>query len=199
VTSLVASSTLHYRQPTLGDAPMLLEWRCRPDITRFMFTDISPDLAAQEAWLQAAATRAGFTHRVICLDEQPVGYGSITVTDEAAAVGTIGVYLADRRSRSGIAGFNFIHLLNHAFLTLGLRKIVNHILGGNARLIRAQQYNGYRHVGVLHRHVRKYGEFHDVHIFEQHREDWLVFRRKFGDLRDLDGIEQPEQPAGDGN
>lgn len=186
-----AAPVLHYRPPVLADAALLLAWRTRPDITRWMFTDIADDFAAQQAWLAAAATRPGFVHRLICLDGTPVGYGSITVTDDRAKIGTIGVYIADRRSRAGIAGFNFIHLLNHAFFTLGLDKIVNHILSGNARLIRAQRYNGYRHVGVLRRHFLKYGELHDVHIFEQTRSEWAAFRVKFRDRRDLDGIERP--------
>lgn len=187
---------LHYRQPTLADAQMLLDWRSHPDITRWMFTDIEYDLAAQRAWLESTEKKPGFVHRLICVDGRPVGYGSITTTDARAKVGTIGVYIADRRSRSGIASFNFIHMLNHAFFTLGLNKIVNQILGGNERLARAQRYNGYRHVGVLRRHFLKYGELHDVHLFEQTREDWTLFRRKFRDLRDLDGIERPD-PAAD--
>lgn len=184
---------LHYRPPSLADAQLLLDWRSHPDITRWMFTDIAYDLDAQRAWLTAAAARPGFVHRLICVDGRPVGYGSITTIDDRAKVGTIGVYIADRRSRAGIAGFNFIHMLNHAFFTLDLNKIVNHILGGNARLVRAQRYNGYRHVGVLQQHFLKYGELHDVHIFEQTRRDWTQFRRKFRDLRDLDGVERPDQ------
>jgi RimJ/RimL family protein N-acetyltransferase len=181
---------LHYRPPTAGDAQLLLDWRTRSDITRYMFTDIEYDLDKQKAWLEACAQRSGYVHRLICVDDVPVGYTSITVTDQRAGIGTVGVYIVDLRARSGAANFNFVNTLNHAFLTLGLHKIVNHVLGGNSRLLRQQELIGYRHVGVLREHHVKGAERHDVHVFEQLRSDWLEHRRKFSDKRDLDGIER---------
>lgn len=181
---------LTYRRPALDDAERLLGWRTRPDITRFMFTDIEHDVEKQRAWLAACETKPGFVHRIICIGAKPVGYASITVVDAAAKVGTVGVYLADIQNQPGVTAFNFIHALNHAFYTVGLNKIVNHILEGNTRVIRAQKYNGYRHVGVLRQHVRKYEKLHDVYVFEQLRAEWVRFREKFRDYRDFDGVER---------
>jgi RimJ/RimL family protein N-acetyltransferase len=185
---------LHYRQPTVDDAQLLLDWRTRPDITRYMFSDIEYDLGRQKAWLEECARKPGYTHRLICLDGAPIGYTSITITDHPAGIGTVGVYIADLSARAGVANFNFVNTLNHAFLTLGLHKIVNHVLGGNRRLLRQQELIGYRHVGVLREQHLKSGERHDVHIFEQLRSEWIEYREKFRDKRDLDGIERP-RPA----
>ena len=184
-------SRVTYPTPTIDHAELLLDWRTRPEITRFMFTDIVPDLERQRRWLEEAGKRAGFVHRLIALDGVPVGYCSIATTDVAAGIGTLGVYIVDRAARVGPAGLNFIHILNHAFFPMGLAKIVNQIMGGNARLTRAQQHNGYRPVGVLRQQCRKYDELHDVHVFEMLRPDWLSFRERFRDYRDLDGIEWP--------
>jgi RimJ/RimL family protein N-acetyltransferase len=183
--------------PPIRDAhaELLLSWRTRPDITRFMFTDIEPDIVRQRAWLAASAARADFVHRLIALDDTPVGYASITVTDPAARIGTVGVYVADLKARTGPAGLNFIHVLNHAFFVLGLNKIENQILGGNERLVRAQPFNGYRPVGILRQHALKHGVLHDVHLFELLRADWLVFRRRFKDWTDLDGRSWPDPDA----
>jgi RimJ/RimL family protein N-acetyltransferase len=190
-SSAGAEPVLSYRPPMEEDAALLLGWRTRPDITRHMLTDIDTDLDGQRAWLRISAEKPGFVHRLICLDGVPVGYASVTTVDPIAGVGTVGVYVAEVKARAGIAGFNFIHTLNHAFFPMGLNKIVNHIMGGNARLIRAQRFNGYRHVGVLHRQVQKYGELHDLHIFEQFREDWVALRPRFRDERDFDGVVWP--------
>lgn len=178
--------------PVLGEehAALVLGWRTRPDITQYLLTDIVPDLDAQKRWLAACVGRPDFLHRLIAVDDVPVGYCSITTTDAHAGIGTIGVYLAEKTSRSGIASFNFIHILNHALLTLGLFKIVNHIMSANERVIRSQVMNGYRPVGILRQHAVKHGERHDLHVFEQLREDWLKHREKFRDYRDLDGIER---------
>jgi len=36
-----------FRPPTVADAEMLLDWRTRPEITRFMFTDLEQDVEGQ--------------------------------------------------------------------------------------------------------------------------------------------------------
>ena len=184
------SGVLTYPAPHEEHAALLLGWRTRPDITQYLLTDIAPDVEAQKRWLAACSGRSDFLHRLIAVDAVPVGYCSITTTDATAGIGTIGVYLAEKTSRSGIASFNFIHILNHALLTLGLFKIVNHIMSANERVIRSQVMNGYRPVGILRQHAVKHGERHDLHVFEQLREDWLKHREKFRDYRDLDGIER---------
>ena len=189
-TPNLRSGILTYPKPGQEHAELLLAWRTRPDITQYLLTDIEPDIEAQRRWLAACETKTGFVHRLIAVDDIPVGYCSITTTDEAAQIGTIGVYLAEKSSRSGIASFNFIHILNHAFLTLGLYKLVNHIMGANDRVIRSQVMNGYRPVGILREHAVKYGQRHDLHVFEQRCADWLAHREKFKDYRDLDGIER---------
>lgn len=186
----VRAGVLTYEVPTLDDAELLMGWRTRPDITRYMLTDIEPDLPSQRAWLENCAKRTDLVHRIITVDEVPVGYCSITVTDAVNGTGTIGVYLADVQSRSGIASFNFIHMLNHAFLTMKLHKIVNHIMSANQRVIKSQEMNGYRHVGILREHAVKNGERHDMHVFEQLARDWQITREKFRDYRDLDGVER---------
>ncbi len=193
-------SRVTYPVPTPDDAAMLLDWRTRPEITRHMFTDIEPDLARQRRWLEDCAYRPGFLHRLIAFDGVPVGYCSITTIDNDARIGSIGVYIVDMKARTGPAGLNFIQILNHAFFPLGLLKIENKIMGANARLARAQQHNGYREVGVLRRHAWKYGALHDVHLFEMLREDWLSFRERFRDYRDLDGVETARRsPRPEGN
>ena len=90
------SGVLTYPSPDEAHAALLLGWRTRPDITRYLLTDITPDLEAQKRWLAACAGRSDFLHRLIAVDAVPVGYCSITTTDATAGIGTIGVYLAEK-------------------------------------------------------------------------------------------------------
>ncbi len=192
----MTGTTVTYRVPAVDDAAMLLAWRTLPEITRYLFTDIEPDLAKQEAWLRRIGDDPSFLHRIICLDQVPVGYCSIRTLDPLARVGTVGVYLVDKRARAGAAGLNFIHMLNHAFYVLGLNKISNQIMAANARLVRAQIHNGYREVGVMRAHCLKNGVLHDVHLFEMLRADWDRFRLRFQDWRDLDGVARAVPSSG---
>lgn len=189
-SSETARGVLSFRPIEVADAKTLLDWRTRPDIARWSFTEIEYDLDRQKAWIERSAAKPGFAHRMMCVDGQPVGYSSISVTDEKSRVGTIGVYIADTDSRR-IAVMNFVPTLNHAFFTMNLNKIVNQIIAGNRRLLKAQAFNGYREVGVLREHALKDGVYWDVHLFEQLRSDWGRFREKFKNYRDFDGVERP--------
>ncbi|HTH98108.1 MAG TPA: GNAT family protein [Stellaceae bacterium] len=182
---------LTYRPIVEDDAGLLLRWRTAPEISRFMLTEVSSDPARQREWLRASAGRSDMIHRIMQVHDHDIGYCSIKVVDADAGVGTVGVYVGESGTPTALTAFNFIHILNHAFCAMGLHKIVNHILAINDRLLPAQKFNGYRHVGVLKEHAVKAGHRFDMHIFEQMASEWLEFRRRFGDWRDLDGTLWP--------
>jgi len=185
------NALLTYRPIVTDDAAMLLDWRTDPVIARQMLTEVPYDVELQRAWILRSNARSDFTHRIMEVAGKPVGYCSITVSDPVAGIGTVGVYVGDHSAATSVTAFNFIHMLNHAFFTLGLHKIVNQIVGGNVRLIPAQKFNGYRLVGTLREHFIRQGERQDLLIFEQLARDWQQFRRKFQDWRDLDYREWP--------
>ncbi|MFT3998194.1 MAG: GNAT family N-acetyltransferase [Asticcacaulis sp.] len=180
---------LSYRTVQADDAKMLLDWRTSPRITQYMLTDVPYDIARQTAWIERCATRDDYHHRIIRIEGRDVGYCSITLTDRANGIGEIGVYVGDPDVSTTQSAYNFLGTLNHAFCTLNLHKLVNHVVHWNDRVVRAQAFNGYRHVGVLKNHVLKDGVRHDLHIFEQEADEWRAFRKKFRDTRDWDGNE----------
>ncbi|MCA1936696.1 MAG: GNAT family N-acetyltransferase [Asticcacaulis sp.] len=180
---------LSYRPVQPDDAKLLLDWRTSARITQFMLTDVPYDIERQRGWIERCASRDDYHHRIICIEGRDVGYTSLTITDRANSIGEVGAYVGDEAVSPALSAFNFIGTLNHAFCTLGLHKLVNHIVHWNDRVVRSQVFNGYRHVGVLKNHVFKNGACHDLHIFEQEAAEWRAFRKKFPDTRDWDGNE----------
>lgn len=180
-------SFLDYRRPTAEDARLLLDWRTAPHITRYMLTDVPYDIARQKAWIERANARDDYQHAIIRIAGRDVGYASITVTEPRWRIGEIGVYIGDAAAPPALTVYNFVATLNHAFFTMGLHKLVNHVVAWNDRTVRAQAFNGYRHVGVLRDHALKGGVRHDLHIFEQKASEWAEFRKKFDDTRNWDG------------
>jgi len=181
------TQSLSFRLPTPDDASLLLGWRRLPEISSQSFSDVPDDLDRQRDWLARSAARSDFHHRIIQVNGVDVGYGSITITQPDWGVGTIGVYMGDRRGRIGIGALNFAPMLNHCFYTLGLRKLVNQIFADNERVHKGQTLLGYRHVGVLRAHAVKNGMPRDVHLFEMLAEDWTAIRHRFGLMADMDG------------
>ncbi|MDC7682757.1 GNAT family N-acetyltransferase [Asticcacaulis sp. BYS171W] len=180
---------LSYRPITPDDAMLLLDWRTAPHITRYMLTDVPYDIERQKAWIERSNARDDYHHRIIQIHGKDVGFCSLTVTDKANQIGEVGVYIGDPEVPVALSMYNFLGTLNHAFFTLGLHKLVNHVVDWNDRVIRTQAFIGYRHVGVLKNHALKDGVRHDLHIFEQEASEWAAFRKKFRDTRDWDGNE----------
>lgn len=178
---------LSYRPVSEDDAELLLDWRTAPHITQYMLSDVPYDIERQKAWIARSNARDDYRHAIIRIEGRDVGYVSITVTDARNGVGEIGCYIGDETAPKALTAYNFVGTLNHAFFTLGLYKLVNHIIAWNARTVRAQGFNGYRHVGVLKDHVLKDGARHDLHIFEQSAAEWAQFRKKFRDDRNWRG------------
>ena len=182
-------SFLSYRRIVPEDAGLILDWRTHPEVTRYMLTDIEYDLDRQRDWIARSNGRSDYFHRIMQIEGRDVGYASITVTDARWSIGEIGTYIGDLDVPRELSTYNFIGTLNHAFFTLRLHKLVNHIIAWNDRTVRAQALNGYRHVGTLKDHAVKDGVRHDLQIFEQSAAEWAAFRRKFRDRRDWDGVE----------
>jgi hypothetical protein len=78
-----------------------------------------------------------------------------------------------------IAAFTDNFIMDYAFYRLGLYKVYYQIMAGNENMIRAKPLLGKRSVGVLHEHIHKYGEFHDVHQFGITEPEWRGQRRLF--------------------
>jgi len=189
---------LTYRPISRDDAEMLLRWRTAPSIGQYMLTEVDQDTERQKSWIEATNARSDMVHRIIRIKDEDVGYCSIKITEPEARIGTVGIYIGETQTPTSLSAFNFIHILNHAFYAMGLHKIVNQILGINDRLLPAQKFNGYRHVGTLEQHVLKQGQWLDMHIFEQTAQHWSGFRLKFKDWRDLDGTLWPPAPTESG-
>lgn len=187
------SGRLTFLVPTEEHAQILLDWRTRPDIADQMLSEVPYDVERQKAWLRRCAERTDYVHRILCVDGAPSGHVSITITEPAWKIATMGVLMGERAGRIGAAPLNFAYMLNHAFFTMQLRKVVNHILGTNSpRLLKGQPMIGYRPVGVLARQVVKDGQEIDLHIFEMLADDWRTTRTRFGVYQDMDGREWRE-------
>ena len=180
---------LSYRRVVPDDAKMLLDWRTAPHITKYMLTDVPYDIERQRAWIERCNARDDYEHCIMQIEGRDIGYSSITVVDRHSGIGELGVYVGDETAPKPLVVYNFTGTLNHAFFTMKLHKLVNHVVAWNERTLQLQKFNGHRHVGVLKDHTLKDGIRHDLHIFEQRAADWAEFRKKFDNTRNWWGEE----------
>lgn len=172
-----------FRRPTTDDAAMLLDWRKRPDVTRWMFTDVEHGVEEQRAWLARCDTREDMRHFVIEAVEErgsrPVGYMSFAQIDRANHHCSTGHYFAEAEDRRRFGGYMHAFIMDYAFYRLGMNKVVNSFMEGNTKVLKLQTILHYRPVGVYHEHVFKYGRWHDVHVYEMFERDWASHPHPF--------------------
>lgn len=162
-----------FRKVRPDDAALLLEWRTRPDITRFMFTDLDHgSVDQQRAWIEACEGREDYRHFMALVDEKPVGYVSFGSIDWHNRHCVSGAYLGDLSVKAGIGAFWTWFIHDYAFYGMGMNKMLHVVMDGNEKVLRGHKVNGIRYVGTHRQHTFKYEQFHDVHLFEMLREEW---------------------------
>ena len=172
--------SLSFRRVALKDAELLLQWRTAPEISRHMYTDIlDPSIDNQRAWIESLATRKDYRAYMIIDEQSPVGFLCFSDINFDHFHCSTGSYIYPRHARLKYALTLHTYVCNYAFECLGMNKIVNYILGANDKVIKLQKLHRSRLVGVLEQHVYKYGQFHDVHIFEQLRDNWKQQKQHF--------------------
>ncbi len=100
----------------------------------------------------------------------------ICATDHLAE---LGYWIARRHWNQGVATEASAAVVEFGFEQLGLNRIVAHHMIRNPASGRVLEKLGMDREGLLRKHARKWGEFHDVAIFGILAEDWEK-RRKIG-------------------
>lgn len=170
--------TYTFRKPQISDAQMILDWRTRPEVTRYMYTDVAYDLDKQKVWLEKCSEREDYRHYLVCSDDRPVGYVCFHDIDWQNKCCSNGSYLGDLSERTKIGALWTWYIHDYVFYELKMHKMVTTFMSGNDRVVKGQEVNGLRHVGIYRDHIYKYERYHDVYVFELLKEDWDRFPRR---------------------
>lgn len=171
---------LRFTRVTENDAELLLKWRTSPEITKGMFTDlVNPSVGSQRRWIASLADRDDYRAYMICDDNTPVGFLCFADIDHHNRKCSTGSYIYERAARLKYGVTLHTYICNYVFHHLNMNKIVNQVMNANDKVVKLQLLHKTRLVGVLKQHIFKNGEFHDVHLFEQLKQDWLEQKQHF--------------------
>lgn len=171
---------LKFTRMQISDAALLLKWRTSPEITQHMYTDmVEPSIAKQEAWINAMNSKDDYFGYIILDAFQPVGFLCFTDIEQTHSRCSTGSYIYERKARLKYALTLHTYICNYAFVKLQLNKIVNYVMDANAKVVKLQKLHKTRLVGCLHQHIVKNGSYHDVHVFEQLKQDWTQQKQHF--------------------
>jgi UDP-4-amino-4,6-dideoxy-N-acetyl-beta-L-altrosamine N-acetyltransferase len=155
---------------------MVLDWRVKPEVTRYMFTDIDQNMANQRRWFERISSDESCRHWVIQVDNKPIGLVYLEHLDRANNRSSWGYFIGEDDYRK-LGGLIPLYLYSYCFNQLGFKKLTAEIIDGNDNIIKLHRLHGYREVGTYKNHVLKYGKYHDVHVLELHAGDWAAVQK----------------------
>lgn len=157
---------------------LILNWRVKPEITRYMFTDVEYNMSSQRKWFQSICKDKSSKYWLISYQDKLIGLINLTDIDKKDKHCKCGYYIGEQEYRS-LGGLIPPYLYNYVFLQMNFKKIIAEVMAGNDNVIRLHELHGYRYVGIFKDHIFKNGKYIDVHIFELLADTWLPLQARY--------------------
>ena len=159
------------------DSGRLLDWRNRPEVSAYMYTDhlISPD--EHERWFKGALAAEDRRYWIIELDGEPVGMANLAGIDSGRRRCEWAYYLAEPSVRGrGVGAVVEFMVIDHVFRDLGLNKLWCEVLIDNEAVWKLHLSFGFEREALFRDHVWKAGRFQDVVGLGLLADDWATIR-----------------------
>ena len=157
----------------------IIEWRMRPDITRYMNTDPLLTLEGQKMWLNKISNDSSQKNWIINVDGIPSGLINVFDIDLINKRCSWGYYVGNLEVRSlKLATYLEWNLYEYVFETLKLNKLCNETFVLNSQVIQMHKLCGGREDGVMRQHVFKNGEYFDVSVGSILASEWAEKKQK---------------------
>lgn len=156
----------------------IMEWRMRPDITRYMNTDPELTLDGQKLWYYQIKDNPTQRHWVIYVDDVPSGVMQLFDIDSKNKHCSWGYYVANSTVRSLQLAVNLEwNLYDYVFDHLQLHKLCSETFVENKYVTKLHKLCGSRQDGVMRQHICKNGEYHDISIYSILADEWYEKRQ----------------------
>lgn len=161
----------HCRQIKSEDLEMIMDWRMRPEITRYMNTDPKLTIEGQKKWLQKIQQSETEWSWILEVEGVPAGVVSLSNYDGNKVY--TGVYIAVKEKRSlKLTLYLQWNLYRYAFEHLHVNKVCEEIFSENKAVNRMMDMCGSKREGVLRSHIYKNGQYYDVVVRGILKEEW---------------------------
>jgi len=150
----------------------VLEWRVKPEVARYMLTNVEYDLSAQRMWFERISRDPSCNYWVIEYGGIPIGLFNLAAIDKISRKCSAGYYIGAREYRQ-LGAMVPPYFYNYVFNDMRFHKIYGEVVEGNDNVLKMHRLHGYRQVGVYKDHLFKDERFQDVFLIELLAETWL--------------------------
>lgn len=166
------------------DAPIFTKWMNDPETRRYLLRRFPVTEMAEDAWIKKNAEQSPNPSDLVFVietkdDQKPIGtmgLHRINWVDRNAVTGTI---LGEPESRGkGYATDAKMALLQYAFETLGLHKVISHAFSANVKSIEYSKRCGYVVEAVHKDEIFRGGKFEDMTTLACFYSNWKKAAKK---------------------
>jgi len=162
------------------DLEMVREWRNRPEISKYMYSDDHISKTDQAKWFEGVRVSQRCEYYIINFDSSPIGLISFTNISKQDKSCEWAFYLTDERAKkTGVAIAAEYLALEHSFNTLKLEKLKCAVLGFNEKIIALHKKFGFSEVDIHYNALKKGPDVHDIHYLEITHDHWQQCRERF--------------------
>lgn len=162
------------------DIPLFVRWMNDPEIRPFVTGTFPVTEKMEDEWIAQMSKKSETdVALVIEVKGKPIGVMGIHHIDWRARLGTTGAIIGEKEYwNKGYGTDAKMALLEYAFNTLNLRKIMSRVKAFNERSVAYSLHCGYKIEGRLKRQLFVDGQYWDEIILGIFKEDWLPYWKK---------------------
>jgi len=140
---MMINSQIKFREIKISDAKTILNWRRKPRITNYQFTDIKNSLGLQKKWILDSFKKKNYYHWIILYKKKPVGFFSINNLDLKKLETTWSWYIGHEKYLA-LGGYIPPFFYNWSFQKLKIKKINAYVFLDNSNVIKIHKFHGYK-------------------------------------------------------
>lgn len=172
-----------------SELELVRNWRNSSDVAAWHADQVMITQEQQERWFDTIGVENGKLVWMIVAEGECLGVVHLKDISTQHSTAEVGLYIANPNARVKPFGAEaFFMVLDHAFNTMGLRKLYGHILGFNSRAQKLNTFFGFVNEGLFRKEFcinDEYVDYVRVGLFREEFEsspgfEWMVRLRKRG-------------------
>ena len=175
------SNRITMRPPCEGDAPYFTKWMNDPEVRLYLTRYLPISESDEVEWIRNLGKRSATdVTLVIVVDGKPIGVMSIGQINWKDRTGTTGAVIGNKEYWGRGYGTDAkMAVLDYAFNTLNLRKIMSRVWAFNKRSLAYSLHCGYTTEGRLRKQHFANGRFYDEILLGLFKKEWLPYWRSY--------------------
>lgn len=162
---------INFREIKASDAELILSWRTKERISKYMNSNVEFDIDKQKKWIESCYNKDNYYHWIIQSNTNPIGVICIKDINLKNSDTSWGFYIGDE-AFLGIGGFIPPFFYNWIFSTKKIMKIKAFVFDDLINVMKLHQFHKYKFIPDEDQYIKKNGLKTIVRAMYLNIEEW---------------------------